>query len=222
MESATRSARNILTGLHEVMASKNHAQGKLNHVVNIIGEALSSEVCSIYLLRDGALELFATRGLNQAAVHVTRLGLGEGLVGTIAENVETLNLDEAAAHPNFRYVPETGEERFHSFAGVPIVRSESAVGVRLFPSDYRSLVTIASGRSRRFRPYVGRTPLRLFRRLFLLRALSTSRILSAEPRSRTLPHAHPAYTPPTTLLPNPPPRETALASFFPTGSYFIT
>ncbi len=129
MESAAQSARKILTGLHEVMAAKNNAQAKLNHVVNIIGEALSSEVCSIYLLRDGALELFATRGLNEAAVHVTRLGLGEGLVGTIAENVETLNLDEAAAHPNFRYMPETGEERFHSFAGVPIVRSERAVGV---------------------------------------------------------------------------------------------
>jgi phosphotransferase system, enzyme I, PtsP len=129
MESAAQSARKILTGLHEVMAAKNNAQAKLNHVVNIIGEALSSEVCSIYLLRDGALELFATRGLNEAAVHVTRLGLGEGLVGTIAENVETLNLDEAASHPNFRYMPETGEERFHSFAGVPIVRSERAVGV---------------------------------------------------------------------------------------------
>jgi phosphotransferase system, enzyme I, PtsP len=129
MESATQSARNILTGLHEVMAAKNHAQAKLNHVVNIIGEALSSEVCSIYLLREGTLELYATRGLNEAAVHVTRLGFGEGLVGTIAEQVETLNLDEAASHPNFRYMPETGEERFHSFAGVPIVRSERAVGV---------------------------------------------------------------------------------------------
>ncbi len=129
MESAAHSARKILTGLHEVMAAKNNAQAKLNHVVNIIGEALSSEVCSIYLLRDGVLELYATRGLNEAAVHVTRLSLGEGLVGTIAEHVETLNLDEAAAHPNFRYMPETGEERFHSFAGVPIVRSERAVGV---------------------------------------------------------------------------------------------
>ncbi len=129
MENATKSARSILTGLHEIMAAKNNAQGKLNSVVNIIGEALSSEVCSIYLLRDGALELYATRGLNEAAVHVTRLAKGEGLVGTIAENVETLNLDEAAAHPNFRYMPETGEERFHSFAGVPIVRSERAVGV---------------------------------------------------------------------------------------------
>ncbi len=129
MESAAIAARSILTGLHEVMASGNHAQAKLNQVVNIIGEALSSEVCSIYLLRDGVLELFATRGLNQDAVHVTKLAFGEGLVGTIADNVETLNLDEAAAHPAFRYMPETGEERFHSFAGVPIVRSERAVGV---------------------------------------------------------------------------------------------
>jgi phosphotransferase system, enzyme I, PtsP len=129
MESAARSARNILTGLHDVMAANSAVQAKLNQVVNIIGEALSSEVCSIYLLRDGVLELFATRGLNQDAVHVTMLGLGEGLVGTIAEQVETLNLDEAAAHPNFRYMPETGEERFHSFAGVPIVRAGRAVGV---------------------------------------------------------------------------------------------
>lgn len=129
MESAARSARNILTGLHDVMAANTGVQAKLNHVVNIIGEALTSEVCSVYLLRDGVLELFATRGLNQDAVHVTRLGFGEGLVGTIAENVETLNLDEAAAHPAFRYMPETGEERFHSFAGVPIVRAGRAVGV---------------------------------------------------------------------------------------------
>jgi phosphotransferase system enzyme I (PtsP) len=62
-------------------------------------------------------------------VHVTRLGLGEGLVGTIAEQIETLNLDEAAAHPDFSYRPETGEELFHSFAGVPIIRRERAVGV---------------------------------------------------------------------------------------------
>ncbi|MFM2410589.1 MAG: phosphoenolpyruvate--protein phosphotransferase [Pseudomonadota bacterium] len=129
MESAARSARSILTGLHDVMAANSGVQAKLNHVVNIIGEALTSEVCSIYLLRDGVLELFATRGLNQDAVHVTKLAFGEGLVGTIAEQVETLNLDEAAAHPAFRYMPETGEERFHSFAGVPIVRAGAAVGV---------------------------------------------------------------------------------------------
>ncbi len=126
---AVASARQILTRLHEVMASRTHAQAKLNQVVETIGEALDSEVCSIYLLREGMLELFATRGLNQAAVHVTRLGVGEGLTGTIAQNIETLNLDEAATHPEFQYKSETGEEKFHSFAGVPIVRRERAIGV---------------------------------------------------------------------------------------------
>jgi len=123
------SAREILTGLHEVMASKASAQAKLNKVVKIIADAMASEVCSIYLLRDGLLELYATVGLNQSAVHVTKLALGEGLVGTIARDVAVLNLAEAAGHPEFAYRPETDEELFHSFAGVPIVRKERAIGV---------------------------------------------------------------------------------------------
>jgi phosphotransferase system, enzyme I, PtsP len=125
---AASSARLILTRLHEVMASRAQPQRKLDQVVEIIGESLNSEVCSIYLLRDGALELYATRGLNPDAVHVTRLGIGEGLVGTIAANVEMLNLAEAAAHPDFAYRPETGEDRFHSFAGVPIIYRARAIG----------------------------------------------------------------------------------------------
>jgi len=129
MITAVAAARAILTSLHEVMASRAGAQAKLNQIVDVIGAKLDSEVCSIYLLREGMLELFATRGLNQTAVHVTRMAVGEGLVGTIAANVETLNLAEAAAHPDFAFFPETGEERFHSFAGVPIVRRARSVGV---------------------------------------------------------------------------------------------
>ena len=129
MLTAVASAREILTRLHQVMADKTPPQAKLNQVVQIIGESMASEVCSIYLLREGVLELYATRGLNQEAVHVTKMALGEGLVGTIAKNVETLNLDEATSHPDFAYKPETGEELFQSFAGVPVVRRQVAVGV---------------------------------------------------------------------------------------------
>ena len=102
--SAAAAARSILNQLHEVMASRLHAQAKLDRVVEIIGAALDSEVCSIYLLREGMLELYATRGLNQSAVHVTRLAMGEGLTGTIAANIDTLNLAEAKAHPDFSYL----------------------------------------------------------------------------------------------------------------------
>src|SRR3569623_3117659 len=127
--SSVTSAREILTGLHDVMASRASAQAKLNKVVKIIADAMASEVCAIYILRDGVRELYATVGLIQSAVHVTRLALGEGLVGTIARDVAVLNLAEAESHPAFAYRPETGEETFHSFAGVPIIHRESAIGV---------------------------------------------------------------------------------------------
>src|SRR3546814_4908497 len=110
--SAATSAREILNRLHDVMASRINAQAKLNNVVEVIAEQLSSEVCSIYLLRAGALELYATRGLKQEAVHVTKLALGQGLVGTIAKHIETINLDEATSHSDFVHNPETGEELF--------------------------------------------------------------------------------------------------------------
>ena len=121
---AVASAREILVRLHELMASRISAQAKLNAVAEIVAEGLTSEVASIYLLRDGVLELFATQGLDESAVHVTTLALGEGLVGTIAQNVETLNLDEAAAHPDFAYRPETGEDR--NSTASPACRSSAA------------------------------------------------------------------------------------------------
>jgi len=127
--SAAISAREILTGLHEVMAARGSVQSKLDRVVDLIADKMESEVCSIYLLRDNKLELFATHGLRKEAVHVTKLRMGEGLVGTIAAEGRILNLAEAAEHAAFAYRPETGEESFHSFAGVPIVRLESPIGV---------------------------------------------------------------------------------------------
>lgn len=126
---AANAAREILRRLHEVMAARSGAEAKLNQVVRIVSDLLSSEVASIYLLRDGMLELYATQGLAQSAVHVTRLSMGQGLVGTIAATREPLNLAEAKEHPDFAYRPETGEDDYHSFAGVPIVRREAAIGV---------------------------------------------------------------------------------------------
>src|SRR3569833_392303 len=130
---AATSAREILTGLHAVMAKRGSAQSKLDQVVNLIADKMDSDVCSIYLLRDNVLELFATHGLRKEAVHVTKLRMGEGLVGTIAAEGRVLNLAEAAEHPAFLYKPETGEEHFHSFAGVPIVRLARPIGVLAVP-----------------------------------------------------------------------------------------
>jgi len=112
------------------MAGKGTGQERLNRVVKEIAGALVAEVCSVYLVsRDGALELFATEGLKQEAVHKSRLNMGQGLVGHVAQTGLPLNVANASQHPRFFFLPETGEEIYHSFTGVPIIRHLEVVGV---------------------------------------------------------------------------------------------
>ncbi|HYM30935.1 MAG TPA: phosphoenolpyruvate--protein phosphotransferase [Candidatus Cybelea sp.] len=126
---ATR-PRLLLRQLREVMASGGAPEARLQTVVRVIAANMVAEVCSIYLLRAGeVLELFATEGLKFEAVHVTRLRVGEGLVGDIAAHARPLNLADAQSHPQFAYKPETGEEVYHSLMGVPILRSGRVIGV---------------------------------------------------------------------------------------------
>ena len=89
-----------------------------------------AEVCSLYLRRaSGDLELFATEGLSPEAVHVTRLSPGEGLVGEIGRLGRPLNLPDAPNHPAFSYRPETGEDPYHAFLGVPLLRGGRTICV---------------------------------------------------------------------------------------------
>ncbi len=122
--------RRLLKRLRDTMAAGGSAQQRLDKIVKVIAGELIAEVCSVYVVRAGqVLELFATEGLKPEAVHKTRLRVGEGIVGEIAENARPLALADAQSHPNFAFRPETGEEIFHSMLGVPILRSGRAIGV---------------------------------------------------------------------------------------------
>jgi phosphotransferase system, enzyme I, PtsP len=120
----------LLRQIRDVMAQAASAQARLDQVAALVAAGLSSEVCSVYLLRAGdILELFASKGLKETSVHLTRLGVGHGLVGEIAANAAPLNLADARRHPKFEYRPETGEEEYSSFVGVPILQSGKVIGV---------------------------------------------------------------------------------------------
>src|SRR5690349_7813458 len=130
MRSALGGPRVLLRRLREVMAEKVSAQERLDKIVVLIAANMVAEVCSTYVLRhDGNLELYATEGLKREAVHQTVLNADEGLVGLVASEASPLNLSDAHSHPAFSYRPETGEEIYHSFLGVPILRSGNTLGV---------------------------------------------------------------------------------------------
>jgi len=122
--------RVLLKRLREMMAEALEPQERLDRIVREIAQNMVAEVCSLYILRaDSVLELYATEGLNPKAVHLAQLRLGQGLVGTIAASARPLNLTDAQKHPAFTYLPETGEEVYHSFLGVPVLRAGRTLGV---------------------------------------------------------------------------------------------
>jgi len=128
-------SRKLLGRLRAALAETTAGQARLDRIVALIAESMQTEVCSIYLFRDAeTLELCATRGLESASVHKTRLRLGEGLVGRTARTRQIVNTANAPAARGFRYMPETGEERYSSFCGIPIQRLGDALGVLVVQS----------------------------------------------------------------------------------------
>ena len=132
---AESESRKLLGRLREVMAGASAGQARLDRIVKLIASSMETEVCSIYLFRDKeTLELCATEGLKPEAVHVTRMRLGEGLVGRVARRGEPINSANAPQERGFRYMPETGEEIYSSFLGVPIQRLGEKLGVLVVQS----------------------------------------------------------------------------------------
>lgn len=135
VQASESESRKLLVALRDAMAEDSAGQARLNKIVQLTAHSMGSEVCSIYLFRDmETLELCATEGLNATAVHQTRLRRGEGLVGRVARFNQTINTADAPASKGFRYMPETGEEIYSSFLGVPIQRLGESLGVLVVQS----------------------------------------------------------------------------------------
>ena len=135
VQASESESRKLLVALRDAMAEDSAGQARLNKIVQLTAHSMGSEVCSIYLFRDTeTLELCATEGLNATAVHQTRLRRGEGLVGRVARFNQTINTADAPASKGFRYMPETGEEIYSSFLGVPIQRLGECLGVLVVQS----------------------------------------------------------------------------------------
>ncbi|SMX43872.1 phosphoenolpyruvate--protein phosphotransferase [Actibacterium lipolyticum] len=134
-ETTESESRKLLRRLRDTLAEPGKGQERLDRITHIIADSMRTEVCSIYLFRDAeTLELCATEGLKAEAVHKTRMRVGEGLVGRVAKSAQAVNTGNAPAERGFRYMPETGEEVFSSFLGVPIQRLGERLGVLVVQS----------------------------------------------------------------------------------------
>lgn len=130
---------NVLRNIVQEVNSAPDLDGALRLLVQRVQEAMQTEVCSVYVLNEDERRfvLRATEGLNQEAVGNVSLKSSEGLVGLVAVREEPINLDDAASHPKYRYLSETGEERYNSFLGVPIIHHKRILGVLVVQQSAR-------------------------------------------------------------------------------------
>ena len=130
-------SRVLLKRLRDSLAEPGKGQARLDRIVKLIASSMSAEVCSIYLKKDiKTLELFATEGLRAGAVHFTKLKIGQGLVGKIAHTATPINTSNAPETKGFQFMPETGEEIFPSFLGVPVQRLGEVLGVLIVQNSF--------------------------------------------------------------------------------------
>ena len=135
-------SRTLLKRLKYALSEEGEGQKRLDSVTHLIADSMGTAVCSVYLLVDSStLELCATEGLDPGSVHKTRLRIGEGLVGLVARDAKPINTDNAPSQPGFRFMPETREERYSSFLGVPIQRLGETLGVLVVQSRSARLFT---------------------------------------------------------------------------------
>ena len=124
----------MLETLRKIVQQVNAAEGlpeALDIIVERVRDAMGTEVCSVYMRdpENGRFVFQATEGLNSELAGTASLAPGEGLVGLVAEREEPVNLEDAESHPSFQFLPDLGEERYHSFLGVPIIHQREVLGV---------------------------------------------------------------------------------------------
>ena len=129
----------ILEDISTLISHSHDVQDTLNRLVQIVAERMETEVCSLYILepKKNRLTLWATTGLEEEAIGKVSMGIGEGLTGLVIEKMSPVMVVDAQAHPRYKYFPETGEERFHSFLGVPLIERRMPLGVLVVQTSRR-------------------------------------------------------------------------------------
>jgi phosphotransferase system enzyme I (PtsP) len=145
----------VLEDISAITARSEDVQEALQRIVEVVAQRVGTDVCSLYILdpRAQRLTLWATIGLAPSSVGKVTMSVEEGLTGMAIEKLEPVMAVDALTHPRYKFFPETGEEKYHSFLGVPIVERGTPIGVlvvqtlrrrKFSPHEIRLLREIAS------------------------------------------------------------------------------
>jgi phosphotransferase system enzyme I (PtsP) len=123
--------KGLLEKILDIIARSEDPSDALNHIVTAIKEAFGVDVCSVYSLFPGQLELVlrATEGLSKTSIGAITMKKTEGLTGLVLETMKPVFVVNPASHPRYKYYRESGEEIYKTFLGLPLVYHKRTIGV---------------------------------------------------------------------------------------------
>src|SRR5215475_11065282 len=129
----------ILADISTLITHSHDLQETLDRLVATVAERMETEVCSLYIFdpKMNRLTLCATKGLDPESVGKVSMGTAEGLTGLVIEQMKPVMVEDTLAHPRYKYFPETHEEHFHSFLGVPLIEKRLPLGVLIVQTSRR-------------------------------------------------------------------------------------
>ena len=129
----------ILTDISTLVTHSHDLQETLDNIVATVGDRMQTEVCSLYIYdrEKRRLTLCATMGLDPESIGKVSMAVAEGLTGMVIERMKPVMVVDALKHPRYKYFPETHEEHFHSFLGVPLIEKKQPLGVLVVQTSRR-------------------------------------------------------------------------------------
>ena len=148
-------ALQTFTEVNRIITSSHNSDETLARTVRMIAKRIDVDACSIYIFDAdrGVLILKATHGLDSSTVESVHMPPSEGLVGLVLERSAPVQVSKMNEHPRFKAFPQTKEESFSSFLGVPLIEHRKSFGVlvvhttepRVFsPEEVQILSSIAT------------------------------------------------------------------------------
>jgi phosphotransferase system enzyme I (PtsI)/phosphotransferase system enzyme I (PtsP) len=117
-----------LTRITQEVAQAETPEAQVQIIVDAISEVIQIDVCSLYIKNENNdMALLASHGLTTHLPII--IPMGKGIVGLVAQSRHTINMVDPEKHPDYFYVAQSNEEKFHSFCGVPLVFRGDVIGV---------------------------------------------------------------------------------------------
>jgi signal transduction protein with GAF and PtsI domain len=120
-----------LSEISQAISSDRYLDDILKLIVTVTAKVMDSKICSLWILdeKEQVLKIRATQTMSEEYLRERSLGLGEGVVGYVAQQRQPLSILDVLKEPRYKEKELARREGLVSMLSVPLAVKEKVIGV---------------------------------------------------------------------------------------------